>query len=118
MLGTHFRCSALQGRPVLDRRIGRLNGLHQEFAMLKQLAFALAATVALAGPALAQTATTTKSTTTSTAPNANGTTGQFFTQEQAGQWRASKLRGLNVYNNNDEKIGDIDELLVDRTGKV
>jgi len=37
---------------------------------------------------------------------------------QPGQWRASKLEGLNVYNNNNEKIGDISELLVDESGKI
>jgi predicted outer membrane protein/sporulation protein YlmC with PRC-barrel domain len=42
----------------------------------------------------------------------------FMTQEQPGQWRASKLEGLNVYNNNDEKIGDISELIVDSSGKI
>jgi len=42
----------------------------------------------------------------------------FMTQEQPGQWRASKLEGLNVYNNNGEKIGDISELIVDSSGKI
>jgi sporulation protein YlmC with PRC-barrel domain len=51
--------------------------------------------------------------------NPSGSTGQsFMTQEQPGQWRASKLEGLNVYNNNDEKIGDISELIVDNSGKI
>jgi hypothetical protein len=27
-----------------------------------------------------------------------------------GQWRASKLMGLNVYNDADEKLGDITNL--------
>jgi sporulation protein YlmC with PRC-barrel domain len=35
-----------------------------------------------------------------------------------GQWRSSKLIGVNVYNNNNEKIGDIQELIIDNTGKV
>jgi sporulation protein YlmC with PRC-barrel domain len=85
--------------------MSRTIGLREEFAMLKQLALAAIASAVLAGPVLAQTA-----------PTSN--TGQFITQEKAGQWRASKLRGLNVYNNNNEKIGDINELLVDSTGKV
>jgi len=44
--------------------------------------------------------------------------GNWMTQEKAGQWRASKIEGLNVYNNNNEKIGDISELLVDQSGKI
>lgn len=33
-------------------------------------------------------------------------------------WRASKLVGLNVYNDQNEKLGDISEVLIDHTGKV
>jgi hypothetical protein len=35
-----------------------------------------------------------------------------------GQWRASKLIGLDVYNANNEKIGDINELMADSSGKI
>jgi sporulation protein YlmC with PRC-barrel domain len=35
-----------------------------------------------------------------------------------GYWRASKLEGVNVYNNTNEKIGDIKELLIDPSGTV
>ena len=35
-----------------------------------------------------------------------------------GQWRASKLMGLNVYNDANEKLGDINELILDKDGKV
>ena len=36
----------------------------------------------------------------------------------AGQWRASKLVGLNVYNDQNEKLGDINEILLDQSGKT
>jgi len=35
-----------------------------------------------------------------------------------GQWRSSKLIGVNVYNDNNDKIGEIQELIVDKSGKV
>ena len=35
-----------------------------------------------------------------------------------GNWRASKLMGLNVYNEANEKLGDINELILDKNGKV
>jgi len=41
-----------------------------------------------------------------------------MTQEKAGDWRASKLKGVNIYNNNNEKIGDVNELIVSRDGKI
>ena len=37
---------------------------------------------------------------------------------KAGQWRATKLTGVNVYNPSNEKIGDISELIVGRDGRV
>ncbi|WP_445501947.1 PRC-barrel domain-containing protein [Microvirga sp. G4-2] len=92
----------------------------------KHLAIALLGSALIGAPALAQnqpagSGTTsapaaTSTTTTTTAPAA-GAAGSM-TQMQPGQWRASKLEGLNVYNQNDEKIGDISEMLVDQSGKV
>jgi putative membrane protein len=43
---------------------------------------------------------------------------KFLTQEQPGQWRATKLTGLTIYNDKNERIGDINEVLVDRDGKA
>jgi sporulation protein YlmC with PRC-barrel domain len=37
---------------------------------------------------------------------------------QPDQWQASKLEGLEVYNTNNEKIGDISELVLDRSGRI
>jgi sporulation protein YlmC with PRC-barrel domain len=51
-------------------------------------------------------------------PATTVTTTNWMTQEATGQWRASKMIGLNVYNNDNEKIGDIAELIVDRSGKL
>ena len=36
----------------------------------------------------------------------------------SGQWRASKLVGLDVYNDQNEKLGDINEILLDQSGKA
>jgi len=35
-----------------------------------------------------------------------------------GKWRASKLMGLDVYNEANEKLGDVNELILDRDGNV
>jgi len=37
---------------------------------------------------------------------------------QSSMWRTSKLIGLDVYNQQNEKIGDISEVLLDKSGKV
>ena len=71
----------------------------------KYLATALLGTALLTGAAYAQNATTDRS-------NINTAV------HKEGQWRSSKLIGVNVYNDNNDKIGDIQELIVDRSGKV
>ena len=60
-------------------------------------------------PALAQSAPPARTESSTTARAA---------QPAAGVWRASKLKGLNVYNEQNEKIGDISEILIDKAGKV
>ncbi|HWG71523.1 MAG TPA: PRC-barrel domain-containing protein, partial [Steroidobacteraceae bacterium] len=35
-----------------------------------------------------------------------------------GDWRTSKVVGLNVYNDNNESIGSIDDLLTDKSGNI
>jgi predicted outer membrane protein len=49
-------------------------------------------------------------------PDATGT--GFITEARPDLWRASKLTGLNIYNESDEKIGDINEVLINREGKA
>ena len=44
--------------------------------------------------------------------------GQFVNQASPGQWRASQLNGLDVYGQNNEKIGDIKDVLLDKSGKA
>lgn len=43
---------------------------------------------------------------------------QTQTASDKGQWQASKLIHMNVYNDQNEKIGDIKELMLDKNGKV
>ena len=63
-------------------------------------------------PALAQSNLPASS--TNTAPAATAPAPRAYSE----QWRASKLIGINVYNDKNEKLGDISELLLDKSGKV
>lgn len=78
-------------------------------------ALALCSTAAMAQPA---TDNTGASSTGTSSQAATGGSGQFVTQERQDQWRASKVVGLNVYNNNNEKIGSIYDLLTSRDGTI
>jgi sporulation protein YlmC with PRC-barrel domain len=72
----------------------------------KYLAVALLGTTLLTGAAFAAENTATDRSNINTAVHRDG------------EWRSSKLIGVNVYNDNNEKIGDIQELIVDKSGKV
>ena len=77
--------------------------------MLKtHLAACLVTSALVVAPALAQTSPP------RTQPGAD----HFLAQEQPGQWRGSKLVGLNVYGPENEKVGDINEIIVDASGKL
>jgi sporulation protein YlmC with PRC-barrel domain len=41
-----------------------------------------------------------------------------ISQGDASQWRSSKLVGMKVYNNSNEQIAAISDLLVDQNGKI
>jgi sporulation protein YlmC with PRC-barrel domain len=71
----------------------------------KYIAPILLTTALMAGTASAQTTTTNKADTTAA-------------MHREGEWRASKLVGVNVYNEANEKIGDINELILDKSGRV
>jgi PRC-barrel domain len=101
----------------------------------KHMAACLVASAFITMPVLAQTSTTPGA----TSPGANqpamgassgagaggagaaasgGAAGRFITQQQPNQWRGSRLIGINVYGANNERIGDINEVLVDRSGNA
>lgn len=44
--------------------------------------------------------------------------GTALAQSSKGEWRTSKLVGVYVYNDSNEKLGSIDELIMNKQGKV
>ena len=92
--------------------------------MIKTSAAALLLTTALVTGAIAQTNTTPAPSNTSPATNATagsaataGST-QFLTQQDQGQFRASKFVGLAIYGQDDQRIGDVNEILIDGSGNA
>ena len=76
----------------------------------KLLAASSIAALAIMSSAVAQEKST-------TAP-AQTTAAATEKMDLKGTWRSSKLIGLDIYNRADEKIGDINEILLDKDGKV
>lgn len=75
-------------------------------------AAALLSAAFIAGPAYAQTAAQ------PAAPVATATQATGAKMMLKNNWRASKLMGLDVYNEANEKLGDINELILDKDGKI
>jgi sporulation protein YlmC with PRC-barrel domain len=76
----------------------------------KSLAAGLAGTALFATVAFAQTSTT-------TTDRANMTPAASTSSFQ-GNWRTSKVVGLSVYNDNNENVGSINDLLTDKSGNI
>src|SRR5437763_7524664 len=72
-----------------------------------------AASAMLASVAFAQSPSATTDSATTAAPAAASDTSSF-----KGNWRASKLVGLNVYNDSNESLGSINDLLTDKSGNI
>jgi hypothetical protein len=52
------------------------------------------------------------------APKAAEASGQFLDRQASDDWLASNLIGQVVYNGQDENIGEINDLVTDRNGKI
>lgn len=78
----------------------------------KYIATALLGTALIGGAAFAQTTAPSTSSPPAASPSAS------VQQNLKGNWRASKLVGLSVYNEANENLGSISEILVDNSGKI
>jgi sporulation protein YlmC with PRC-barrel domain len=75
-------------------------------------------TAGVAGSLLLASAAFAAETSTTNAPNAAATAGSVSDISYQGTWRASKVAGLSVYNDQNENIGTINDLLMDKSGNI
>lgn len=87
------------------------------FALMSATAIAQTTAPAPTAPSAAPSATISPS---PAAPAASGTSATLAPQNQAmrGTWRASKLMGVDIYGPDNEKVGDVTEVLIDSSGKI
>jgi hypothetical protein len=91
--------------------------------IIAPFATTVAAAALLTAGAVAQTTPPATNTTPTTPPAQTQTTPSTtpvasITQQSANQWRGSQLIGLNVYNDQNEKVGDVTELITNSNGQV
>jgi sporulation protein YlmC with PRC-barrel domain len=72
----------------------------------------------LAGSALLATVAFAQTTPTATTDRANMAPAAASDSSYNGNWRASKVVGLNVYNDSNESLGSINDLLTDKSGNI
>ena len=95
--------------------------------MLKRFVLMSAVSAFAIGGALAQTSTPPSSTAPSAAPSASSDTkssemktgdAKFIASQKPDQWLASKFKGTDVMGPDDQKVGDVSDILFDKTGKI
>jgi sporulation protein YlmC with PRC-barrel domain len=79
----------------------------------KHMMAALIGSALLATAAVAQTPNATTNNSMSAPAAATSSESSYH-----GNWRSSKMVGLNVYNDSNEKLGAISDLLLDKNGKI
>ena len=79
--------------------------------------FAKYLTAVMAGTALLATVASAQ-TPTATTDKANAASTMSESSLQGSTWRGSKVVGLNVYNDKNESIGSINDLLIDKSGNI
>jgi sporulation protein YlmC with PRC-barrel domain len=83
--------------------------IREKTMLAKYITTGLVGSLMLASAAFAQTPTA-----TSDRANTAATSSSSF----QGDWRASKMAGLNVYNDKNENVGSINDLLMDKSGNI
>ena len=92
--------------------------------MMKKLLLSTALSAALAGAAFAQSTSTPSSTDASPAAKSDSakmeSSGKtnFVAAQKSDQWLASKFKGTDVLGSDNQKIGDVSDILFDKTGKI
>ena len=80
--------------------------------------FAKTLTAALAGTALLATVASAQTPTPTTDRTNTATADTMSASQLQGDWRASKVVGISVYNDNKEKLGSINDFLIDKSGNI
>lgn len=90
--------------------------------MMSKLLIAAMMSTALVGTAVAQSSTApSTSPPSATAPSTTAPSSKadkLASTSTEGDWRATKLVGVNVYNDANEKLGAISDLILDKEGKI
>jgi len=86
--------------------------------MLKKLIITTASLALLTSAAIAQAPEQPKQSPPAATTDKSTDKNQVITEQKPDQLLASKVKGSNVMGSNDEKIGDVSDILFDKDGKI
>jgi sporulation protein YlmC with PRC-barrel domain len=90
----------------------------KEAEMLKKLLLSTALSAAVATAAFGQSPGTPDSSTPAPAAQSQGSGKNFVSSQKPDQWLASKFKGTDVMGSDNQKIGDVSDIMFDKTGKI
>jgi sporulation protein YlmC with PRC-barrel domain len=86
--------------------------------MLKKLMITTASLALLTSAAIAQAPEQPKQSPPAATTDKSADKNQVITEQKPDQLLASKVKGSNVIGSNDEKVGDVSDILFDKDGKI
>jgi len=87
--------------------------------MLKKLLLSTALSAAVATAAFAQSPSPSSSSTPAPVAQSQGSgKANFVSSQKSDQWLASKFKGTDVLGSDNQKIGDVRDILFDKSGKI
>jgi sporulation protein YlmC with PRC-barrel domain len=93
--------------------------MEEETRMLKKLMISTALSAALVSAALAQSPGTSGSSSPPPAAQSHSSgKPNFVAAQKPDQWLATKFKGTDVLGSDNEKIGDVSDILFDKSGKI
>ena len=110
-VGTALMAAALLGH-------GTYPVFKEEGEMLKKLLLSTALSAAVATVAFGQSSDTPKSSEPAPAAQSQGSGKNFVSSQKPDQFLASKFKGTEVMGSDNQKIGDVSDILFDKTGKI
>src|SRR5665811_2194864 len=117
------RAFSLRGTISVVREEPHPSTHQRRFSMMKKLMISTALSGLMFSAALAQAPSSPPSATDQTKPPsmshpAPATAPNFVASQKPDQWLASKFKGTDVLGADNQKIGDVSDILFDKSGKV
>jgi sporulation protein YlmC with PRC-barrel domain len=99
--------------------VWNIDAIEEETRMLKKLMMSTALSAVMVTAAFAQSPSSPSSSSPPPAAQSQGSgKANFVTAQKPDQWLATKFKGTDVLGSDNQKIGDVSDILFDKSGKI